>query len=132
MCRTAFAIVLTVAAASLPVPASSHKVVAATVVLPSAPGAGNPAEREPAAIDKAARSNTVLIPQKYSDAGQIVPSAFRENHAKQPRLTLSPALAQSAPGDPEPAGSHYTLALWGTLAIIGTIAARRRAGGAGS
>lgn len=130
MCRAVFAIVLVVAASSLPVPALSHKVSAATMVPPSAPGADNAPGRERVVIDKTARSNTVLTPQKHSEAGQVAVSAFREDQPSQGGIARAFAPSTS-PGEPDP-GRRYTLALWGTLAIIGTIAARRRTGKRGA
>jgi hypothetical protein len=74
--------------------------------------------------DKAVRSTTVLTPRQQPASSPIIPSAYRDGD----RITPSPALDPAASQTTTRVNSEwrFTAALLGTVAIIGTIAVRRR------
>jgi len=123
MCRAPFSIVFLAAllGASSSVPA--HKVAAACMAQAPVVSLNGPSSLEHLGTDKAARTNTVLTPRQNLASSQIVQSAYRDVDRIAPSPALNPTTSQTTHTN---SGWRYTSALLGTLAIIGTIAVRRR------
>ena len=123
MCRAPFSIVFMAAllGASSSVPA--HKVAAASMAPAAVASLNEPSSLEHLGTDKATRSNTVLTPRQNPAASQIIPSGYRDVDRIAPSPALSSAAGQTTQVN---SGWRYTAAVLGTLAIIGTIAVRRR------
>ena len=123
MCRAPFSIVFLAAllGASSSVPA--HKVAAACMAQTPVASLNGPSSLEHLGTDKAARTNTVLTPRQNLASSQIIQSAYRDVDRIAPSPALNPTASQTTQTN---SGWRYTAALLGTLAIIGTIAVRRR------
>ena len=123
MCRAPFSIVFLAAllGASSSVPA--HKVAAACMAQTPVASLNGPSSLEHLGTDKAARTNTVLTPRQNLASSQIVQSAYQDVDRIAPSPALNPTASQTTQTN---SGWRYTAALLGTLAIIGTIAVRRR------
>lgn len=123
MCRAPFSIVFLAALLGVSSSAPAHKVAAASMAPPPLASLNGPSSLEHLGTDKVARSNTVLTPRQNPASSQIIPSAYRDVDRMAPSPALDPIANQTAPLN---SGWRYTAALLGTLAIIGTIAVRRR------
>jgi hypothetical protein len=110
--------------ASSAVPA--HKVAAAGTTSSPVASLNGPSNLEHLGSDKVGKKNTVLTPSQKPASSQMISSAYRDVD----RIAPNPSLNSSASQAPEMnSGWRYTAALLGTLAIIGTIAVRRRQSG---
>ncbi|MBG6078121.1 hypothetical protein IWX85_003975 [Polaromonas sp. CG_9.11] len=74
--------------------------------------------------DKTARSTTVLTARKNSDPSPVISSAYRDIDRITPSPAHNPAASQATTW--VNSEWRFTAALIGTIAIIGTIAVRRR------
>jgi hypothetical protein len=110
--------------ASSAVPA--HKVTAASMTSSPVGSLNEPSNLEHLGSDKVAKKNTVLTPSQKPASSEMIPSAYRDVD----RIAPNPSLDSTASQPQEMnSGWRYTAALLGTLAIIGTIAVRRRQSG---
>lgn len=123
MCSAPFLIIFMAALLSASSSVQAHKVAAASVAPAAVASLNGPSSLEHLGNDKATRSNTVLTPRQNPASSQIIASGYRDVD----RIASSPALS-SAPSQTTQinSGWRYTAAVLGTLAIIGTIAVRRR------
>ena len=126
MCRALFTIVFMAALFGMSSSAPAHNVPAASRVHPSAASASVASRHEHLGTDKVTRSNTVLLAEQNPASNQITASAYRDMDRIVPDTQRNPAASQPVQDD---FGWRYTVALLSTLAIIGTIAARRRKAG---
>ncbi|WP_029524316.1 hypothetical protein [Polaromonas glacialis] len=107
--------------ASSSVPA--HKVTAASMAPAAVASLNEASSLEHLGTDKATRSNTVLTPRQNPASSQIISSGYRDVDRIAPSPEFSSAAGQTTQVN---SGWRYTAAVLGTLAIIGTIAVRRR------
>lgn len=123
MCRAPFTTVLMAALLGAAFPAATHSRAAASVT-PSPSADLQPATlAEPLDTGKAYRSNTVSMSPQDQLPGRLLASAYRDtDRAAPPPPTAT--TAKLGPG--KDAGWRYSAAMLGTLAIIVTIAVRRR------
>ncbi len=123
MCRASFSIVFLAVLFGVSSPVRAHKVAAASMAPSTVANLNGPSSLEHLGTNKVARSNTVLTPKQNSASSPIIPSAYRDVDRITPSPALNPAASQTTQVNSE---WRFIAALLGTMAIIGTIAVRRR------
>ena len=123
MCRAPFSIVFMAALLGMSSSVPAHKTAAASMAPAAVAGLNGPLVLEHLGTDKAARSNAVLTPKENPASSQIIASAYRDVDRMASSTAPDSTASQTTPIH---SGWRYTAALLGTLAIIGTIAVRRR------
>ena len=102
--------------------ASAHQAMAASAIPTAVAEPVKPALPERMGIVKAEQSNAVLISKKTLVPSQTVALVYRDTN----RITPMRASPLASPAPSENSDWRYTAAWLGTLAIIATIAVRRR------
>ena len=125
MCKAPFTTVLMAALLVAAPLASAHQAMAASAIQLAVAEPVKPALPERMGSVKAEQSNAVLMPKKTPVSSQMVASAYRNTDRIAPMRASPPA--SPAPG--KDSDWRYTAAWLGTLAIIATIAVRRRKAG---
>ena len=122
MCKAPLTTLLMAALLGAASSASAHDVKAASAALPPAANPEKQVITERPGTVKAAQSNAVLLPEQIPAPSPMVASAYRDVD----RIAPTRPGASASPDSQKNSGWRYTAALLGTLAIIGTIAVRRR------
>ena len=122
MCKAPFTTVLMAALLGAAPLAFAHEAMAASAIPPAVAAPAKPALRERMGTAVAAQSNAVLVTEKTPVVSQMVASANQETDRMTPVRASPPE--SLAPG--KDSDWRYAAAWLGTLAIIATIAVRRR------
>lgn len=125
MCRAPITTVLMAALLGAAQPAPAHKVTAASALPPAKANLDRPVTPDRTGTSRETRSNAVLTSEQNAAPSQTVASAYRDIDRMAPVRTSPPA----NPAPQEDSDWRYTAAMLGTLAIIATIAVRRRKAG---
>jgi len=102
----------------------AHTMAAASMAPSTVASPNGSSSLEHLDTNKTARSNTLLTPRRNPASSPMIPSAYRGIDQITPSPAIDPAASQTSTW--ADSGWRFTAALLGTVAIIGTIAVRRR------
>lgn len=123
MCRGAFSVVVLVAFFGMSPPVLAHKATASSMATSPVVTHNRSSRFEDLNTDKTARSKTVLTPGSNPASSPIIPSTYRDMDRATPNAALDTATGQTPRIDSK---WRFIASLLGTMAIIVTIAVRRR------
>lgn len=123
MCRAPFSIVFLAALFGTSLCASAQKLSSDSMAPSSFVSLNASSTFERLSTDKIARPNTLLATRQNPASSPIIASAYKNADHMALSPVSDPDASQTAQDDPE---WRFIIALLGTMAIIGTIAVRRR------
>ena len=123
MCRGPFSVVIFIAFLGVSSSVLANNMAASRVAASPAVSANGSSSIDNTNTDKITRASTVLTSGKNASSNAIISSAYRDSDRIAPNPSVDPALSQRPKVDSE---WRFLASMLGTIAILVTIAIRRR------